>query len=74
MDVYSTFYKLLLFAFLCSISVDAQSRRARVSLINNGYEGVLIAIKRDVPKDWKLIEGIKVCDFLMNTCTTDPYL
>ena len=35
-------------------------KTSMVNLINNGYEGIVIAINPSVPEDEKLIENIKV--------------
>lgn len=35
-------------------------KSSMVNLINNGYDGIVIAINPSVPEDEKLIENIKV--------------
>ena len=40
-------------------------KSSMVNLINNGYDGIFIAIKPSVPEDEKLIQNIKVREKLI---------
>ena len=40
-------------------------KSSKVNLINNGYEGIVIAINPSVPEDEKLIQNIKVREKLI---------
>ena len=54
---------LLLAAIVCLSSCSYEN----VKLIDNGYEGVVIAINPNVPEDQRIIESLQVISLLIST-------
>ena len=53
---------LLLAAIVCLSSCSYEN----VKLIDNGYEGVVIAINPNVPEDQRIIESLQVISLLIS--------
>ena len=52
-------YLVFLTLISCASACTFNKRESKISLLNNGYENILIVIRNDVPESFEIIDRIR---------------